>query len=65
METKTLVAARAHVFNKMPIHLLSFDETGSNIQLIGRNEIFSCILPAVFSQIGEPEFQSKWAQGGS
>ncbi len=54
------MAARAHVFNKMPIRLLAFDKNGSNIQLIGRNQVFSCILPAVFAKIAEPEFQSAW-----
>ena len=56
------MAARAHVFNKMPIRLLAFDKDGSNIQLIGRNQVFSCILPVVFAKIVEPEFQSAWAK---
>ncbi len=38
----------------------AFDKNGSNIQLIGRNQVFSCILPAVFAKIAEPEFQSAW-----
>ncbi len=54
-------AARAHVFNKMPIRLLTFDKDGSNIQLIGRNEIYSCILPGVFMNIAKSKFQEDWA----
>ena len=56
-----LNAARAHVFNRMPIRLLAFDRDGCNIQLIGRNMIFSHILPGVFAKIAEPEFQLAWA----
>ncbi len=45
----------------MPIRLLAFDKDGCNIQLIGRNQIFSQVLPGVFAKIAEPEFQSAWA----
>ena len=62
METKALSAARAHVFNKMPIRLLAFDKTGKNIQLIERNEIFSFIRDSVFRKIKESEFQAAWAK---
>ncbi|KJA23037.1 hypothetical protein HYPSUDRAFT_599342 [Hypholoma sublateritium FD-334 SS-4] len=62
LETKTLIVARAHVFNKMPIHLLAFDKTGSRIERIDRNKIFSCILPGVFAKTAGPEFQSAWAE---
>ena len=61
LEIKTLNATRAHVFNKMPVHLLAFDKDGSNIQLIGRNKIFSRILPCVLAKIAEPDFQTAWA----
>ncbi|KJA17594.1 hypothetical protein HYPSUDRAFT_1010997 [Hypholoma sublateritium FD-334 SS-4] len=44
----------------MPIRLLAFDKTGSNIRLIGRNEIFTCILPGVFSKTADPKFQLEW-----
>ncbi len=57
----TLNTARAHVFNKMPIRLLVFDKNGSNIRLIERNEVFSCVLPGIFSNIAKPGFQAKWA----
>ena len=57
----TLSAARAHVFNKMPIRLLAFDKDGSSIRLIERNEIFSCILPSVLENMAKPEFQEEWA----
>ena len=62
METRALSAARAHVFNKMPIRLLAFDKDGSNIRLIGRDQIFPSILPGVFSKIAEPKFKSAWAK---
>ncbi len=56
----TLKATREHVFNKMPIRLLAFDNDGSNIRLIERNEIFSIILPGVLANIRMPEFQAEW-----
>ncbi|KJA25459.1 hypothetical protein HYPSUDRAFT_37447 [Hypholoma sublateritium FD-334 SS-4] len=61
LEIMTLNAARAHVVNKMPIRLLAFDKDGSNIRLIQRDEIFSCILPGVLANMGKPKFQEEWA----
>ncbi|KJA23039.1 hypothetical protein HYPSUDRAFT_40166 [Hypholoma sublateritium FD-334 SS-4] len=61
LETMTLSAVRAHVFNKMPIRLLAFDKSGSDIQLIGRNKITARILPGVLAKTAEPKFQSAWA----
>ena len=61
LERMTLDAARAHVFNKMPIRLLTFDKDGSSIRLIGRNEIYSYILPGVFVNIAKSKFQEDWA----
>ena len=58
----TLRAVRAHVFNKMPIRLLSFDKTGGNIELIGRHKIIACILPGVFVKTAEASFQSAWTE---
>ncbi len=59
----TLNAVRAHVFNKMPIRLLAFDKSGSNLQFIGRNKISAHILFRRAAKTAEPKFQS--AVGGS
>ncbi len=57
-----LSTARTYVNNQMPIRLLAFDKDGSNIQLIGRNEVITSILPGVFSKIADHKFQRKWAK---
>ncbi len=62
MEVMTMSATRAHVFNKMPIRLLRFNQDGSNIQLIERNDIFLYVLPSVLAKISEPLFQWSWSQ---
>ncbi len=49
---------------KMPIRLLSFDKNGSNIQLIGRNQIVSFVCGSVLHQTQLHEFQLKWAKAG-
>lgn len=54
--------ARWHIFNKMPIRMLAFDSTGSNIKLIGRNDIFSQVLPNIFAEIIKPQFQLDWEE---
>ena len=46
----------------MPIRLLAFDKNGSNIRLIGRNEIFPIIRDSVFRTIQDPGFQAAWAE---
>ncbi|KJA13809.1 hypothetical protein HYPSUDRAFT_49592 [Hypholoma sublateritium FD-334 SS-4] len=62
LEQMTLTFVRSHVFNKMPIRLLAFDENGTNIQLIERDEIFTRILPRVYAETSKPGFQSEWAK---
>ena len=55
-----LTKARWHVFNKMPIRMLAFDSTGSNLQLISQDEIFKRILPDIRDATRSEEFQSDW-----
>lgn len=62
LEVVTLTKVRAHVFNKMPIRLLAFDEAGCDVQLIERDEIFSRIFPRVYSEITSAQFQSDWVK---
>lgn len=58
----TLTKVRWHVFNKMPIRMLAFDSNGGNVNLIGRDEIFSRILPKVFAHIMLPGFKEAWEE---
>ncbi len=46
----------------MPIRLLSFDKNGSNIQLIGRNQMVSFVCDSVLHKTQSHEFQLKWAE---
>ena len=59
-----LAKLRAHMFPKMPIRLLAFDEAGCNVQRVERDEIFSRILPRVHAEIISARFQSDWAEAG-
>ncbi len=46
----------------MPIHLLKFKETGSEIQLIGRSQILSLVCNSVLHKTQSPKFQLEWAE---
>lgn len=56
----TLVKTRWHIFNRLPIRMLTFDSTGTNIRLVGRDDIFNCILPSVQTQVAESGSQKEW-----
>ena len=44
----------------MPIRMLEFDSNGSNIKLIGRDDIFSILFLRVQDKITSSDFESDW-----
>ena len=54
------VAVRSHVYNKMPIRLLSFNADGSDMRLIERDEIVDKVFPRVYKEVSKPSFQNEW-----
>ncbi|KJA27585.1 hypothetical protein HYPSUDRAFT_862747 [Hypholoma sublateritium FD-334 SS-4] len=46
----------------MPIRVLAFDSTGSDLQHIDRTEIYSHVLQKVCAEAMQPQFQAAWKE---
>lgn len=51
-------ALRAHVFNDVPVRLLTFDPDGSHVQMIERNTIYDHIARKMLAKVDPDKFNS-------
>lgn len=61
-KSMVLNALCLHVFNNIPIRMLSFDASGSVLGLVDRNALLGQFVAIALGEARRPEFEGEWRQ---